>query len=86
MSMRSQLNSVYKFSKAGKVKQLRLGNRREKMWVDELLYAGSRLFSIVTNGGSVPVSLEAFWDLTDCSIVCADFMRQYFHCINTKEN
>ena len=36
-SMRSQLISGYKFSKAGKVKQLRLGNWREQRSVNQIL-------------------------------------------------
>ena len=36
-SMRSRLMSVYKFSKPGKVKQLRLGNWREKSSVEDTM-------------------------------------------------
>ena len=51
-SMRSLLISAYKFSKAGKVKQLRLGNWREKRGRTDDTYSSSTILIVVSRSAS----------------------------------
>ena len=76
--MRSQLISVYKFPKAGKVKQLRLGNERERRSVEELQYDDSRSYSIVSNSSSVPFNKQFGALLVLISLICTEFVRLLF--------
>ena len=66
MSMRSEIISVYKFSRAGKVKQLRLGNRREKRSVEKYMLIPA---CVTFKRCQYPLHLEGTWGLTDFNLL-----------------